>query len=280
MEWVVDKGYFYHFLFGFALTIPFHSIRFKESRWCVPYLILVLTIAPFIEWVQHFIPARTCDVLDAASSWAGTLFGFLLTPPTKQRRKLHMKKFVVPIILLVLFLFSTAYGADDKRVPDGFFGAQFGASQKEVLEANKDLNPTPTEHPFSVVQAFDLKTTTSGKDVVIQLDFFEKKLVSGMASVMDVSIDEAMKYVEALAVRYGDYDKMVPDTEESSITLLWYFNTAYIRAVYYINTKHFHVLMSDKAAAIRVVEAEKKKNPNFKLEKKAPAIDHKKDIIL
>jgi hypothetical protein len=277
---IIEKGYLYHFLFGLALTIPFYSTRFKESRWCTPYLILILTIAPMIEWAQHFMPTRTCDIFDATSSWIGTLVGFVFSPSTRGRRKLTMKRLIAPIILLVLLLVSTAYGADDKRAPDGFFGAKFGSAQKEVLEANKDLNPTPTEHPFSVVQAFDLKTMTSGKNVTIQLDFFEKKLICGMASVEDVSMDESMKYIEVLMIRYGNYDKMIPDNDDGSLSILWYFDKSAIRATYYVGTKHFHVLMNDREATNSVVEAERKKNPKFKPEKKEPTINHKNDITI
>jgi hypothetical protein len=277
---IVEKGYLYHFLFGLALTIPFHFARFKESQYCVPYLITILAAAPLIEWAQYILPGRSCDFLDATASWVGTLVGFILTPSTRRRRKTPMRKHIVPAILLILLLASTSYGANDSLAPDGFFGAKFGAPQNEVLEANKDLNPTPTEHPFSVVQAFDLKTTNSGKDVVIQLDFFEKKLVCGMASVLDVSMDEAIKYIEVLTVKYGDFDKIMPDSEEQSVTVLWYFNNSSIRVTHYIKTKHFHVLMNDKEATIRVIEAEKKKNPKFKPEKKTPAIDHKNDRII
>jgi hypothetical protein len=191
-----------------------------------------------------------------------------------------MKRLIAPIILLVMLLVSTAYGGDDKRAPDGFFGAKFGAPQKEVLEANKDLNPTPTEHPFSAVQAFDLRTQTSGKDVTIQLDFFEKKLIAGIASVEDVSMDESVKYFEVLMIKYGDSDKVIPDPADASVTVLWYFSTTAIRATYFINTKHFHVLMSDMEATRRVVELEKKKNPNYKPEKKEPSINHKNDITI
>lgn len=191
-----------------------------------------------------------------------------------------MKRLITPVIWLVLLLASTAYGAEDSRAPDGFFGAKFGSPKKEVLEANKDLNPTPTEHPFSVIQAFDLKTTNSGKDVIIQLDFFEEKLICGLATVMDVSMDEAIKYIEVLSLKYGAFDKITPDIEENSVTVLWYFNKSSIRVTHYLKTSHFYVIMNDKEATIRALKAEEKKNPNFKPEKKKPVIDTKKNITV
>jgi hypothetical protein len=38
--------------------------------------------------------------------------------------------------------------------------------------------------------------------------------------------------------------------------------------------------MSDMEATRRVVELEKKKNPNYKPEKKEPSINHKNDITI
>ena len=191
-----------------------------------------------------------------------------------------MKRLIAPIILLAMLLYSTTYGADESRAPDGFFGTQFGSAQKEVLQANKDMNPTPTKHPFSVVQAFDLKTEASGKNVVIQLDFFEKKFISGLAVVENITEDEAVKYVETLVTKYGNYDKVKPDNKEHSVRIVWYFNKTVMSATYYSNTKNFYVNINDKKAAMQVIEAEKKKNPKFKPEKKMPNFDHSKDITL
>jgi len=88
-----DGNSLYHFLLGGLLVIPCFLSKTRFSS-VLAYLSMVL-IPILIEFVQAFMPDRTCDLTDIFASYFGSFFILFFIPSPTQLERVKGKMWLL-----------------------------------------------------------------------------------------------------------------------------------------------------------------------------------------